>query len=89
MALGAQARHVWWLVTRSASWQIAIGLAIGIAGSVAVSRVIPVAITRVEGTDPWILGTAVTLLIAVALVACLIPGRRAMRLDPVAALRSE
>ena len=52
VALGAQARHVWWLVTRSASWQIAIGLAIGIAGSVAVSRVIPVAITRVEGTDP-------------------------------------
>ena len=35
VALGAQARHVWWLVTRSASWQIAIGLAIGIAGSVA------------------------------------------------------
>jgi putative ABC transport system permease protein len=89
VALGAQGRHVWWLVTRSASWQIAIGLAIGIAGSVAVSRVIPVAITRVEGTDPWILGTAVTLLVAVALVACLIPGRRAMRLNPVEALRSE
>ena len=89
VALGAQAMHVWWLVTRSASWQIAIGLAIGIAGSVAVSRVIPVAITRVDGTDPLTLGVAVTLLVAVALVACLIPGRRAMRLNPVEALRSE
>ena len=76
-------------ISQSGIWQIAIGLAIGIAGSVAVSRVIPVAITRVEGTDPWILGTAVALLVAVAFVACLVPSRRAMRLDPVAALRSE
>ena len=82
VALGAQARDIWWLVTRSASWQVAIGLTVGIAGSVAVSRVIPVAITRVEGTDPWILGTAVTLLVAVAFVACLVPSRRAMRLEP-------
>ena len=89
VALGAQARHVGWLVTRSASWQIAIGLAIGIAGSVAVSRAVPVAITRVDGTDPVTLGVAVTLLIVVALLACLIPGRRAMRLNPVDALRSE
>jgi putative ABC transport system permease protein len=76
-------------VTRSASWQIAIGLTIGIAGSIAVSRVVPVAITRVDGTDPVTLGVAVTLLVVVALVACLIPGRRAMRLNPVDALRSE
>jgi putative ABC transport system permease protein len=89
VALGAQASHVWWLVTRGASWQIAFGLAIGIAGSVFVSRAVPVAITRVEGTDPVILGAAVTLLVATALVACLIPGRRAMRLNPVDALRSE
>ena len=89
VALGAQARHVGWLVTRSASWQIGIGLAIGIAGSVAVSRAVPVAITRVDGTDPVTLGVAVTLLVVVALVACLIPGRRAMRLNPVDALRSE
>ena len=89
VALGAQARHVWWLVTRSASWQIGTGLAIGIAGSVFVSRAVPVAITRVEGTDPITLGTAIALLVGVALVACLIPGRRAMRLNPVEALRSE
>jgi predicted permease len=80
VALGAQARHVWWLVTRGASWQIAIGLAIGI---------VPVAITRVEGTDPVTLGAAIALLVSVALAACFIPGRRAMRLNPVEALRSE
>jgi putative ABC transport system permease protein len=89
IALGAQARHVWWLVTRGASWQIAIGLAIGIAGSVFVSRAVPVAITRVEGTDSITLGSAIALLVAVALAACLIPSRRAIRLNPVEALRSE
>ena len=89
VALGAQASHVWWLVTRGASWQIAAGLVIGIAGSVLVSRAVPVAITRVEGTDPVILGTAVTLLVLIAFVACLIPGRRALRLDPATVLRSE
>ena len=86
---GAQTRHVWWLVTRSASWQIAAGLAIGIAGSVFVSRAVPVAITRVEGTDPLTLASAIALLVCVALAACLIPGRRAMRLSPVEALRSD
>jgi len=89
MALGAHARHIWWLVTRAASWQIAMGLTIGLAGSLFVSRIVPVAIMRVEGTDVVTLGTAVTVLVAVALAACLIPGRRAMRMNPVAALRSE
>jgi putative ABC transport system permease protein len=89
VALGAQARHVWWLVTRSASWQIAAGMVIGIAGSVFVSRAVPVAITRVEGTVPMTLGSAIALLVGVALAACLIPSRRAMRLNPVEALRSE
>jgi putative ABC transport system permease protein len=89
VALGAQAQHVWWLVTRGAAWQIAIGLAIGLAGSVFVSRVVPVAITRVEGTDPVTLAVAIALLMSVAFVACLVPGRRAMRLNPVEALRSE
>jgi putative ABC transport system permease protein len=89
VALGAQARHVWWLVTRSPSWQIGCGLAIGLAGSAFVSRAVPVAITRVEGTDPVTLGAAIALLVTVALFACLVPGRRAMRLNPVEALRSE
>jgi predicted permease len=89
VALGAQARHVWWLVTRGASWQIGCGLAIGLAGAVFVSRAVPVAITRVDSADPVILAAALALLVAVALIACLIPGRRAMRLNPVEALRSE
>jgi ABC-type antimicrobial peptide transport system permease subunit len=80
---------VWWLVTRGASWQIGCGLAIGLAGAVFVSRAVPVAITRVDGADPVILAAALALLVAVALIACLIPGRRAMRLNPVEALRSE
>jgi putative ABC transport system permease protein len=66
-----------------------ISNAVGIAGSIAVSRAVPVAITRVNGTDPLTIAIAVTLLIAVALLACVIPGRRAVRLNPVEALRSE
>jgi ABC-type antimicrobial peptide transport system permease subunit len=89
VALGAHARHIWWLVTRGAAWQIGSGLAIGVAGAVFVSRAVPVAITRVEGTDPVTFTAAFVLLVAVALIACLIPGRRAMRLNPVDALRSE
>ena len=80
---------MWWLVTRSASWPLGCGLAIGLAGSAFVSRAVPVAITRVEGTDPVTLGAAIALLVTVALFACLVPGRRAMRLNPVEALRSE
>lgn len=92
IALGAPARHVWWLVTSGASWQIAIGLVIGVAGSILVSRVVPVppnAPRIVAGTDPLTLGITTTLLVCVALVACLIPGRRALRTDPVVVLRSE
>ena len=89
VALGAQARHIWWLVSRSATWQIAIGLVLGVAGSMYVSRVVPTAIVRNEGTDPVILAITTALLVAVALVACLIPGRRAMRLDPATVLKAE
>jgi putative ABC transport system permease protein len=89
VALGAQAGDVWWLVTRAASWQLGAGLLIGIAGSIAVSRTVPSAITQANGTDPITLGVATLSLLAVALVACLIPSRRAMRLNPISALRSE
>ena len=89
LALGAQSHHVWWLVTRRASWQIAIGLIPGLAGAVAVSRLLPSQITRSAGDDLAIVIAVTALLVIVALLACLIPGSRAMRLNPVEALRSE
>jgi putative ABC transport system permease protein len=89
MALGAQARQVWWLVTRRASGQLAVGLLLGVAGAVAVSRVLPAILAGTVGTDPLTIAIVSGLLVGVAVVACLIPARRATRLDPVTALRSE
>ena len=56
MALGASASHVQWLVARRASPQVVIGLVLGIAGTVAVTRIIPAILTVSQAGDPRILG---------------------------------
>jgi putative ABC transport system permease protein len=89
VALGAQARQIWWLVTRRAGAQLLVGLAIGGAGAVAVGRVLPAVVFGTFAGDPLTLILVAALLVAVAGVACFVPARRAMRLDPVAALRAE
>jgi putative ABC transport system permease protein len=88
IALGAQARHVWWLATRRASIQLAIGLTVGLAGSVAVLRLLPVPmINRTGGDNSGTLAVVTTLLVLIAFVACLIPARRALAVDPVQTLK--
>jgi putative ABC transport system permease protein len=89
IALGAQAKQVYWLVSRTAAWQIAVGLAIGLLGSVGVGIVLQNLQSEVRPVDPLTFVFVVGTLIVVSLVACLIPAHRATRLDPVAALRSE
>jgi predicted permease len=89
MALGAQARQVTWLVTRGAVAQLTVGLILGLGGAVAVARVLPTQLAGASGGDAVTLLLVATLLVVVALVACLIPARRALRLDPVVALRAE
>jgi predicted permease len=89
IALGAQAKQVYWLVSRAASRQLAIGLAIGLLGSVGVGVALQNLQSEVRPVDPVTFVAVVATLIVVSLVACLIPARRATRLDPVAALRSE
>jgi ABC-type antimicrobial peptide transport system permease subunit len=89
MALGAQASEVGWLVTRRASTQLGIGLLVGGAGAAAVSRVVPAVLAGTGGADPLTLIVVSGLLLAVGVAAAVIPARRAMRLDPVAALRTE
>ena len=89
MALGAQARQIWWLVTRRVSIQLAIGAVLGIAGAVAFARLLQGVLFRVSPADPpTLLGVSI-LLVVVGVGASLTPARRAMRLDPVAALRHE
>jgi predicted permease len=89
MALGAQDRDVWWTVTSRAVRQVALGAILGIGGGVAVSRILPAELSGTSGADPVTFAAVAGLLVAVALVASSLPARRAVKLDPMAALRSE
>ena len=89
MALGATSKEVMWLVLRQSVGMILIGVAVGTAGALAAARVLP---RLVEGMQPTALSafaTTVPLLLLAALLASLIPARRATRIDPINALRQE
>jgi putative ABC transport system permease protein len=89
IALGAEQRHVLGLVMRQGLSMALVGTAIGVAGSVALSRWIQGLLYGVTATDPITIGTVVATLLAVALVACYVPAWRATRVDPTTALRAE
>lgn len=86
LALGSTAREILGLVLRDGTRIIAVGLAIGALGLVAVTKVLGRLLYGVQPTDPAVIGLVVVVLSAVALVATLIPARRAARVDPVSAL---
>jgi ABC-type antimicrobial peptide transport system permease subunit len=89
MALGAEQRHVSWLFLRSGMTQVAIGLIVGLAGAFALSGVLQAMLVQVTAGDPLTFTGVTIVLIVVAIAACLVPVRRATRIDPVNALRSE
>jgi len=89
MALGAQQREVFALLLRQSVVLIASGVALGVAASAALTRFLATMLFDVRPTDPATFLSVVFLLVGVAALACWIPARRAMRLDPVAALRYE
>jgi putative ABC transport system permease protein len=68
---------------------VVIGLAIGIAAAFALGRLIASQLFEVSAHNPALLGGATVLLAATALLACLLPARRAAMVDPVQALRAE
>ena len=89
MALGAGGRDVLGLVLRQALILVAIGLGLGLAASFALTRMIQSALYGVTATDPATFTGVSLLLTVVALFACLVPMRRAVRVDPTVALRYE
>ncbi|HEY6128659.1 MAG TPA: ABC transporter permease [Candidatus Acidoferrum sp.] len=89
MALGAATGDVFRLVVGQGMWTTGIGLAIGIVGSIALARTMQSLLFGVGPTDPMTLLGVVLLLGAVSFLACWIPARRAMRVDPLVALRDE
>ena len=89
MALGAQPRDVLKLVLGASMLWTLGGVAVGIAGALGLTRLLGNLLYGVQPTDPVILGATAVLLIAVALAACYFPARRAMRVDPMVALRYE
>jgi len=89
MALGAQAGHVMRMVIRRGMLLVLIGIGIGLAGALAVTRVMQTLLFGVSVTDPLTYFSVALLLAAVALLACYIPARRATKVDPLMALRYE
>jgi putative ABC transport system permease protein len=89
MALGARGRDVMKLVIREGMWLVLIGVVIGMAASLAVSRLLKGFLFGLSAADPMTFGIIPLLLAAVALLACYVPARRATKVDPMIALRSE
>jgi putative ABC transport system permease protein len=89
IALGAQSRAVLRMVMGEGAKLAFVGIAIGIAGALALTRVMTSLLFEVKPTDPATFAGLAILLVMVALTACYIPARRAMRVDPMVALRYE
>jgi putative ABC transport system permease protein len=92
MALGANRGQIFRLIVNQAIWMAGAGLGIGVFASIALVRLLPSFSHLLYGVgqnDPFtLLGVSAVLLIA-AVVACYVPARRAMRIDPMGCLRTE
>jgi putative ABC transport system permease protein len=88
MALGASRKEVSWLIVRQGLVELVLGTVLGLVGALAAGRVIGSLLVQVSTSDPVALAAVTLLLAGIAAAACLVPARRATRLDPVLALRT-
>jgi predicted permease len=89
MALGARRAGIRWTVMRDGAGTVLCGLAVGLAGALALGRLARSQLFQVEPVDPVTISGAIVVLLALAFAACFIPAQRAASIDPMAALRQE
>jgi putative ABC transport system permease protein len=89
MAVGASSWDVSWLFMRKGLMQLAISLALGLPAALALGAVAQFRLVDIEPSDPVTMIAITVVLTTVALIACVVPARRAARVDPMNALRSE
>jgi len=89
MALGARRHDVLKLVVRQGMILALVGVALGLIGAFALTRVMTTLLFQVKERDPITFVVVAALLIAVAFVACIVPALRATKVDPLVALRYE
>jgi ABC-type antimicrobial peptide transport system permease subunit len=89
MALGIPRAAVLWMVTREACLVLAVGALVGVPAGILGSRVFQSMLFEVGGWDPVAISWAISLLVGVCVAAAIAPARRAMRVDPLVALRCE
>src|SRR6185437_1061825 len=89
MALGAQQSSILRLFMRDAATVLLVGIAAGLLGSVWITRLVRQFLFGLTPNDPWTIALAIAAMVAVALLATWIPARRAMKVDPIVALRYE
>ena len=89
IALGAQRRDILRIVLRQGGKMALLGIVLGLAASLGLTRFIASMLFGVSATDPVTFASVVVILLGVAVLACYVPARRAMRVDPMVALRHE
>jgi ABC-type antimicrobial peptide transport system permease subunit len=89
MALGAAPRDVWRLIIGQGFRQLAVGLGIGLVLAILLGRGLAVMLYQVSPTDPIVIGSILLVLSLAGLAACYFPARRAVRVDPLDAMRAE
>jgi predicted permease len=89
IAVGGKAPDILRLVLSESARLVAVGVALGLAGSLAAARLIAALLYSTSPTDPMTLAATTSLLGLVALLACYVPARRATRIDPLIALRAQ